>query len=89
MVRRQQPDQSQKLRRMVQYAFVALNVWIGAQFFLFVRQFERGVNAGYARPAGVEGWLPIAGLLNLKYFLVTGNLPRIHPAAMVLLAVFL
>jgi polyferredoxin len=88
-VRRLQPDRSQMLRRIVQSAFVALNVWIGVEFFLFVRQFERGVNAGYSRPAGVEGWLPIAGLLNLKYFLVSGNMPRIHPAAMVLLAAFL
>ena len=89
MIRRQQPDRSQTLRRAVQYAFVGLNVWIGVEFYLFVRQFERGINAGYSRPPGVEGWLPIAGLLNLKYLLVTGTIPRIHPAAMVLLGVFL
>jgi polyferredoxin len=88
-LRRLQVDRSQALRRSVQYAFVALNVWIGIEFFLFVRQLERGLAVSYSRPAGVEGWLPIAGLLNLKYFLVTGTMPRIHPAAMVLLAVFL
>ena len=88
-IRRLQPDRSQTLRRIVQSIFVALNVWIGVEFFLFVRQFERGLNAGYSRPPGVEGWLPIAGLLNLKYFLVTGTIPAIHPAAMVLLATFL
>ena len=88
-IRRLQPDRSQTLRRIVQYAFVALNAWIGIQFYLFVRQFEEGTNAHFTRPPGVEGWLPIAGLLNLKYFLVTGNMPAIHPAAMVLLAAFL
>jgi hypothetical protein len=88
-VRRLQPDRSQVLRRAVQSAFVALNVWIGVEFYLFVRQFERGLNAGYTRPPGVEGWLPIAGLINLKYALVTGTMPQIHPAAMVLLASFL
>jgi polyferredoxin len=89
MTRRLQPDTSQKRRRTVQYAFAALNIWIGVEFYLFVRQFERGLHAGYTRPPGVEGWLPIAGLLNLKYFLFTGDIPRIHPAAMVLLATFL
>ena len=89
ITRRRQPDRSQTLRRIVQYAFVALNVWIGVQFYLFVRQFESGVNSGFTRPPGVEGWLPIAGLLNLKYFLVTGDVPRVHPAAMILLSAFL
>jgi polyferredoxin len=88
-VRRLRPDRSQTLRRIVQYGFVALNIWIGVEFYLFVRQFERGVVVGFERPPGVEGWLPIAGLLNLKYFLVTGQMPTIHPAAMVLLAAFL
>jgi polyferredoxin len=37
----------------------------------------------------VDGWLPIAGLMNLRYFLVTRQIPAIHPSAMVLLCVFL
>ena len=95
LVRRSAPDQSQRLRRIVQFAFVALNLWIGAQFWLWVRYFERGGGqvAGSAwhvpRPAGVEGWLPIAGLMNLKYFLLTGRAPAVHPAAMFLLVAFL
>ena len=50
-----------------------------------------GARAGssVARPAGVEGWLPIAGLMNLKYWLLTGHIPAIHPAAMFLLLAFL
>jgi len=36
----------------------------------------------------VEGWLPIAGMMNLKYFLVTGRVPDLHPAAMFLLVTF-
>jgi polyferredoxin len=39
--------------------------------------------------SGVEGWLPIAGIMNLKYFLVTGHVPELHPAAMFLLVTFL
>ncbi len=87
-IRRRAGRRRGSLRRSVQFAFLALNVWIGAEFVLFVRQCERGEAAG-ARPAGVEGWLPIAGLLNLKAFAATGNMPAIHPAAMVLVAVFL
>ena len=40
------------------------------------------------RPAGVEGWLPIAGLMNLKYWITTGHLPTTHPAALFLLLTF-
>ena len=56
---------------MVQGLFVVLNCWIAAQFYLWVRYFERGGQGLYvSRPAGVEGWLPIAGLMNTNYFLL-------------------
>jgi len=87
--KRTSPDGSQTIRRWVQLAFVALNVWIGVEFYLFVRQFEVLQYTNRERPAGVEGWLPIAGLLNLKSFFTTGQIPLIHPAAMVLLGSFL
>jgi polyferredoxin len=90
LVRRSAPDQSQRVRLMVQVLFVALNAWIGVQFFLWVRGFERaGQGLAVSRPAGVEGWLPIAGLMNLKYLAVTGHVAPIHPAAMFLLIAFL
>ena len=90
LVRRSAPDQSQRIRRIVQGLFVALNAWIGVKFFLWVRLFELGGNGmAVGRPAGVEGWLPIAGLMNLKYLVVTGHVPPIHPAAMFLLIAFL
>lgn len=88
--RRRAPDRSQTLRRAFQLAFLALNVWIGAQFVLFVHYYEsggRGTRVG--RPAGVEGWLPIASLMNLKVLLATGHVPRVHPAGMFLLIAFL
>jgi polyferredoxin len=77
------------LRPSFQIAFVVLNVWIGVQFYSFVRQFEVSGRPVTSRPAGIEGWLPIAGLMNLKAFLLTGRIPEIHPATMVLLATFL
>ena len=90
LVRRMAADHSQQVRRVVQLAFLLLNAWIGIQFVLWVRYFESLGGLAYVeRPAGVDGWLPIAGLMNLRYFLATGTIPAIHPAAMVLLCVFL
>lgn len=88
--RRSAPDRSQRIRFVVQAAFAMLNVWLGAQFYLWVRFYERGGSGIYvSRPAGAEGWLPIAGLMNLKLLLSTGRVPAIHPAAMFLLIAFL
>jgi len=90
LVRRLRTDRSQRIRKAVQWLFVALNVWLGAQFYLWVRYFERGgAGACFSRPAGAEGWLPIAGLMNFKYLLLTGRVPEIHPAAMFLFIAFL
>jgi hypothetical protein len=38
-----------------------------------------GASAEINRPAGVEGWLPIEGLMQLKYVL-TREIPHILPA---------
>lgn len=81
-------DRPQQIRRTVQVAFLLLNVWIGAEFYLWVRAFETGSAPPAPRPPGVEGWLPIAGLMNSKYFFETGRVPAIHPAAMVLFLAF-
>jgi polyferredoxin len=89
-IRRFATDRSQRIRLIVQGLFIALNGWLGIQFYLWVRYFERGGQGlAVARPAGAEGWLPIAGLMNFKYFLVTGIVPAIHPAAMFLFVAFL
>jgi polyferredoxin len=90
LIRRLENDHSQLYRRNFQGAFLLLNLWLGAKFYFWVRQFEDGrFTDSLARPAGVEGWLPIAGLMNLKYWLLGGQIPRVHPAAMFLLLTFL
>lgn len=90
LVRRAVPDRSQSWRRGFQLAFLLLNIWIGAAFYAWVRGFEAGTHLRtMARPAGVEGWLPIAGLMNFKYWLATGKLPATHPAAFFLFVTFL
>jgi len=78
------------LRLSFQAVFLLLNLWIGVEFYLFVRHYETGGRTVFVeRPPGVEGWLPIASLMNLKAWCSTGQLPEIHPAGVVLLAVFL
>jgi polyferredoxin len=88
--RRIEKDRSQLHRKTVQFAFLALNLWLGTKFFFWARQFEAGNLAeNLRRPAGVEGWLPIAGLMNLKFWILSGHIPQVHPAAMFLLITFL
>jgi hypothetical protein len=90
LVKRTERDYSQALRRGFQLAFLALNAWIGVQFYQWVRWAETaGATREVARPAGVEGWLPIAGLMELKYVAVTRELPRVHPAGFFLFTAFL
>jgi polyferredoxin len=90
LVKRRAPDHTQLLRWGVQGAFLLLNIWIGVQFYFFVRHYETfGAAALVARPPGVEGWLPIASLMNLKVLLLTGTLPSVHPAGVFLLVAFL
>lgn len=88
-IRRTSRDYSQRLRRLIQWTFVALNLWIGVEFYRFTIHYESAAAiAGPIRPAGVEGWLPIASLMNLKYWLFTGQFPTVHPAGLVLLLTF-
>jgi polyferredoxin len=90
LIRRTDRDRSQITRRCFQAAFLLLNVWIGGIFYFWVRQFEPGGAATlWQRPAGVEGWLPIAALMNLRYFALTHRVPALHPAGMFLLISFL
>jgi polyferredoxin len=90
LIRRTDRDRSQILRHTFQIAFLLLNIWLGGLFYFWVRQFEPGgASTSVQRPAGVEGWLPIAGLMNLRYFILTHRVPALHPAAMFLLLTFL
>ncbi len=89
LVRRASPDRSQIVRHGFQLAFLLLNIWIGGEFYLRVRDFDAGVTPHFSRPAGVDGWLPISGLMNLKYWVLTGHVPSMHPAALFLLVAFL
>ncbi|HHR5886444.1 TPA: 4Fe-4S binding protein [Providencia alcalifaciens] len=77
-------------RKAVQITLLAINIYIGITFYYWVRYYETGGMTFYLpRPSGIEGWLPIAGLMNLKYTIEMGGLPPIHAASMFLLASFI
>lgn len=77
-------------RRATQFLLLITNVYIGITFYFWVHYYETGgASLEVPRPGGIEGWLPIAGLMNLKYTWETGWLPPIHAASMLLLVAFL
>ncbi len=76
---------SQRLRHASQLFFSAAAIYTGWRFVLFVHSGACGVS----RPPGVEAFLPLSGLVGLKYWAITGILNSIHPAATVLLLSFL
>ena len=77
---RRRPGSEQLIRQVVQLAFVLLNVWIGVRFYLFGAVLPDGrADSSVPRPPGVDGWLPIAALMNLKDRLLTGEIPKYTP----------
>ncbi len=72
-------------RRASQWLFFFWVLFIGARFGLFVRHFESGGIMPFVnRPPGVEGFLPIGALVSLKYWLLSGTVNPVHPAALVI-----
>ncbi|MDH3252055.1 MAG: 4Fe-4S binding protein [Ignavibacteria bacterium] len=85
-VLRRLKEDSQFVRSTVQAAFALLCIWIGIEFALFM---QWGMSAGrasfFSRPPGAEGFLPISALISLKYWLQTGIINDVHPAALFIL----
>jgi polyferredoxin len=87
---RRHGDRSQQVRLATQMVFAAIAVAVGVQFYMWVRFYETGGRSmRVARPDGVEAWLPIAALMNLKTFLITHQVPAAHAAGMFMLIAFL
>ncbi len=73
------------LRYAVQAWFVLFCIYIGYRFYMFVHHFETGGMSEFVqRPPSVEGFLPIAGFMSFKYFVLTGTIEPVHPAALFL-----
>ncbi len=82
-------NRSFRLRILVQSGFALTCVVLGVQFARFVGAAKAGAAVLPVRPPGVEGFLPIGGLLGAVDWVRQGRLNAVHPAATVLLLVFL
>lgn len=75
----------QPLRIAVQFTFLVFMFWLGLRFYQFVSYVRFGGDTPFIpRPAGVEGFLPISGLLGAASWLKGGGINSIHPAAVVI-----
>lgn len=74
-----------KIRIVIQWCFMFWVIGIGVRFGMYIHAVESG-NTSFpiSRPPGVEGFLPIGALTSLKYWLVTGTIHPVHPAALVI-----
>jgi polyferredoxin len=76
-------EDSQFLRSIVQFSFILLCVWIGLEFYLFMKWGLSGGSESFQqRPPGAEGFLPISALISMKYWLQTGIINDIHPSGL-------
>jgi polyferredoxin len=77
------------LRYAVQFGFLLLTLFIGHRFYQFVQQFESAGSALVRRPASVDAFLPIGGLMAFKYFFFTGIVDPVHPAGFIMFVAIL
>jgi len=77
------------LRYAVQFAFLLLTLYIGWRFAQFVQHFELAGKPFVERPASVDAFLPIGGLMAFKYFILTGIVDPVHPSGFILFAAIL
>ncbi len=70
-----------KVRYAVQLIFLALTLNIGYKFYQFVLHFKEPGHPFVPRPESVDAFLPISGLMSLKFSLFTGIIEPFHPAA--------
>ncbi|MFZ5981541.1 MAG: 4Fe-4S binding protein [Candidatus Zixiibacteriota bacterium] len=88
--RRNTEKKIQKYRTLIQGLFALLCVWIGVEFYFFVKYLETDTLTGQAyRPPGVEGFLPISSLMSLYHFFISGEIHPVHPAGMFILGAIL
>jgi polyferredoxin len=71
-----------RLRMIVQAVFALICLFAGYRFYQFY-SWAIGQSETYvARPAAVEGFLPISALLGFKRFVMTGKWDEVHPAGL-------
>jgi polyferredoxin len=75
-----------RLRLISQLFFLFLTIWIGIEFFFYYSfLYTEGKTFYIPRPPGVEAFLPISSLMNLLYWVKSGELSLVHPAGVFIL----
>ncbi len=75
----------QPLRILVQCGFLVFMIWLGLRFYQFVQEVGSGVEEYVTvRPDGIDGFLPISGLLGTASWVRGGEINTIHPAAVII-----
>jgi ferredoxin len=77
-----------RIRLYAQIGFALVSAFTGWQFARFIAAAQSGEIPLPVRPPGVEGYLPITGLMGLLDWIYRGSLNYIHPAATVLFITF-
>lgn len=80
--------QTFRVRIAVQTLFALICVVLGVQFAQFLHAAEAHMTPLPTRPPGVEGFLPISGLMGIFDWVYQGALNTIHPAATMLFMIF-
>lgn len=76
----------QPLRIAVQWCYLFFTIYLGIRFYQFVMHFRNGdISPPVPRADGVEAFLPIAALLGIKDWCLSGRINQIHPASVVIL----
>ena len=74
----------QPLRILIQYGFLSFMIWLGFSFYQFINFVRIGVEQHQViRPDGVDGFLPISGLLGTASWIKGNGINSVHPAAMI------
>lgn len=82
-------DRSFRVRIVVQAVFAGVTLLIGLQLVRFYLAALSGTTPLPVRPPGVEGFLPISGIMGILDWGYQGTLNPIHPAATILILIAL
>ena len=75
----------QPLRILVQCSFLGFILWLGFRFYRFVLTVSYGLTGAVAvRPDGIDGFLPISGLLGFASWIRGSGINSVHPAAVII-----
>jgi ferredoxin len=82
-------EKSFRVRLAVQAFFSVVSILMGIQLARFYLAAKAGATPLPTRPPGVDGYLPISGLMGVVDWFHQGELNQVHPAATVLVLVAL